>query len=141
MIIILIYALVLGLLVPGSAQIFNGQYLKGSLMVAFFLLGKSAFLPLLIRLFKFKDKQKILKFIYDFNILYAAFIIVAIIDGVVGSFKMEHSLKITLISLFLAIFVINAAKQLRNKFIVYALSGRDDIFDFLYPPIKNIKKK
>ena len=135
------YALILGLLTPGSAQIFNGQYLKGSLMVAFFLLGKSAFLPLLIRLFKFKDKQKILKFIYDFNILYAAFIIVAIIDGVVGSFKMEHSLKITLISLFLAIFVINAAKQLRNKFIVYALSGRDDIFDFLYPPIKNIKKK
>ena len=130
------YALILGLLTPGSAQIFNGQYLKGSLMVAFFLLGKSAFLPLLIRLFKFKDKQKILKFIYDFNILYAAFIIVAIIDGVVGSFKMEHSLKITLISLFLAIFVINAAKQLRNKFIVYALSGREDIFEYLYPILK-----
>lgn len=132
----IIYALILGLLTPGSAQIFNGQYLKGSLFVAFFLLGKSAFLPLLIRLFKFKDKQKILKFIYDFNILYAAFIIVAIIDGAIGSLKTEHSLKITFISLLLAIFVINAAKQLRNKFIVYALSGRDDIFDFLYPPIK-----
>ncbi len=130
------YALILGLLTPGSAQIFNGQYLKGSLMVAFFLLGKSAFLPLLIRLFKFKDKQKILKFIYDFNIIYAAFIIVAIIDGVWGAFNAEHSLKITFISLFLATFVINAAKQLRNKFIVYALSGREDIFDFLYPPIK-----
>ncbi len=131
-----IYALILGLLTPGSAQIFNGQYLKGSLFIAFFLLGKSAILPLLIRLFKFQDKQKILKFIYDFNIFYAAFIIVAVIDGFIGAFKTEHSLKMTIISLVLAILVINAAKQLRNKFIVFALSGRDDIFDFLYPPIK-----
>ena len=131
-----IYALILGLLTPGSAQIFNEQYLKGGLFVAFFLLGKSAILPLLIRAIQFKEKQKILKFIYDFNIVYAAFIIVAVIDGFVGAFKTEHTLKMTFISLLVAIFVINAAKQLRNKFIVYALSGRDDIFDYLYPPIK-----
>lgn len=130
------FALILNLLTPGSAQIFNGQYLKGSLFVAFFLLGKSAILPLLIRTIKFKEKQKILKFIYDFNIVYAAFIIVAIIDGFVGAFKVEHSLKITLISLVLVFCVITASKQLRNKFIVFALSGRDDIFDFLYPPVK-----
>ena len=132
-----LYALILGLLVPGSAQIFNGQYLKGSLFIAFFLLGKSALLPFLIRVFKFQEQQKLLKFIYDFNIVYAAFIIVAVIDGFLGAFKAEHTLKLTLISLVLAILVINAAKQLRNKFIVFALSGRDDIFDFLYPPVKN----
>lgn len=131
-----IYALILGLLTPGSAQIFNEQYLKGFLFIAFFLLGKSAILPLLIRAIKFKEEQKVLKFIYDFNIVYAAFIIVAVIDGFVGAFKTEHTLKMTFISLLVAIFVINAAKQLRNKFIVFALSGRDDIFDFLYPPIK-----
>ncbi|MBQ4493129.1 MAG: hypothetical protein II972_00785 [Elusimicrobiaceae bacterium] len=135
----IIYALILGFLVPGSAQIFNGQYLKGGLFVAFFLLCKSTILPLLIRAIQFKDKQKILKFIYDFNIVYVAFIIVAIIDGFVGAFKTDHSLKITLISLVLVFCVITASKQLKNKFIVYALSGRDDIFDFLYPPIKKIK--
>ena len=137
----IIYALILGLLVPGSAQIFNGQYLKGSLLVAFFLLGKSALLPLLIRLFNFTEKQKLLKFIYDFNIIYAAFIIVAVIDGFLGSFKAEHDLKIFLLSLVLVFCVITTAKQLKNKFIVYALSGRDDIFDFLYPPIKKPQGK
>ena len=131
-----LYALILGFLVPGSAQVFNGQYLKGGLFVAFFLLGKSAILPLLIRLFKFKEKQKLLKFIYDFNIVYVAFIIVAVIDGFLGAFKAEHSLKIFLVSLVLVFCVITTAKQLKNKFIVYALSGRDDIFDYLYPPIK-----
>lgn len=134
----IIYASILALLVPGSAQIFNGEYLKGSLLVVFFLLGKSALLPLLIRAFKFKDKQKLLKFIYDFNIFYAAFIIIAVLDGIIGAFKtQEHSLKITLICLVLVIAVLNAAKQLRNKFIVYALSGRDDIFKYLYPLEKN----
>lgn len=134
-----IYALILGLIVPGSAQIFNGQYLKGGLFVAFFLLGKCAFLPLLIRIIKFKEQKKLLKFIYDFNIVYVAFIIVAIIDGILGSFKTEHSIKIMIFSLILAFVVLNASKQLRNKFIVYSLSGRDDIFDYLYPPIKNNK--
>ena len=104
--------------------------------MAFFLLGKSALLPLLIRLFKFKEQQKLLKFIYDFNIVYAAFIIVAVIDGFCGAFKAQHSVKITIISLVLALLVLNAAKQLRNKFIVYALSGREDIFNYLYPPAK-----
>ena len=141
MIIILIYALVLGLLVPGSAQIFNGQYLKGSLLVAFFLLGKSALLPLLIRLFKIKEKQKILKFIYNFNIFFLAFILVTVLDGVLGAFRGEHTIKETIIAIVLTILVLNAAKQLRNKFIVYALSGREDIFEYLYPPIKNIKEK
>lgn len=132
----IIYALILGFLVPGSAQVFNGQYLKGGMFVAFFLLGKSAILPLLIRAIQFKEKQKLLKFIYDFNIAYVAFILVAVIDGVLGSFKVEHSLKMTLVSLVLVFCVITALKQLKNKFIVYALSGRDDIFDFLYPPVK-----
>ena len=135
----IIYALILGLLVPGSAQIFNGQYLKGSLFIAFFLLGKSAILPLLIRLFKFKEKQKLLKFIYDFNIVYAAFIIVSVIDGFLGAFKAEHSLKIFLVSLVLVFCVITTAKQLKNRFIVYALSGRNDIFKYLYPTVKKSK--
>lgn len=135
----IIYALILGLIVPGSAQIFNGQYLKGGLFVAFFLLGKCAFLPLLIRIIKFKERKNLLKFIYDFNIIYVAFIIVAIIDGVLGAFNTEHSIKIMIFSLILAFVVLNASKQLRNKFIVYALSGRNDIFDYLYPPIKNNK--
>lgn len=132
----IVYALILGLLVSGSAQIFNGEYLKGSIFVAFFLLGKSTILPLLIRFFNFKEKQQVLKFIRNFNILYMSFIIAAFIDGIVGAFKTEHSLKLTIISLVLAILVINATNQLKNKFIVYSLSGRDDIFDFLYPPIK-----
>ncbi len=131
-----IYAAVLGCLVPGTAQIFNEQYLKGSLCVAFFLLGRSALLPLLVRFLKLKEKQKILKFIYNFNIVYVSFIFVCVIDGILGSFKTEHSLKITLISLALVFCVITASKQLKNKFIVYSLSGRDDIFDYLYPPIK-----
>jgi len=132
----IINALILGFLVPGSAQIFNGEYLKGGLFIAFFLLGKSAILPLLIRAIKFKDQKKLLKFIYDFNIVYVAFIIIAIIDGFLGAFKAEHSLKIYLISLALVFCVLTAAKQLRNKFIIFALSGRDDIFDYLYPPVK-----
>lgn len=137
----IIYALVLGLLVPGCAQIFNAQYLKGSLFVAFFLLSKSTILPLLIRFLNFKEKQKVLKLIQNFNILYVAFSIAAFIDGIVGAFNTEHSLKLTIISLVLAILVINAANQLKSKFIVYSLSGRDDIFEYLYPPIKKPQGK
>lgn len=130
-----ITALILSLIAPGSGQIFNGHFLKGFCIAVLFMFGRTVILPLLIRIFNF-GKIKTLKLIYAFNIIYPILIIIAAIDAVLNAWKMPHTLTAAAYSFVLALVIISVYHGLKNSFIIYAMSGREDVAQYIIPSKK-----
>jgi hypothetical protein len=123
--------LIFSLIAPGSGQIFNGQYLKGAVFAFLFIFGPTVLLPLVIRIFKFKDDVKVLKIIYYFNVFYPVFLIIAVIDAAYAGMHTLHTFKGAVIALICAFVFASAHKGLRNGFIIYSMSGRRDIAQYI----------
>lgn len=129
----ILIAFILSVILPGSGQIFNGQFVLGAAAALFFVFARPAILPLAIRIINFKTEVKLLKFIYFFNIFYSVFIILTALDACFIAAKVQNnSLLQALYCLIFALILSGAARALKSSFIVSALSGRQDIYKYIF---------
>lgn len=129
----IVIAFLLSLAAPGIGQIFNGQYALGVCAVLFFVFARPVILPLLIRIINFKAQIKLLKFIYFFNIFYSIFIILAALDACLVAARVQNtSLLQAFYCSLLALILTGAGRALRSAFIVFTLSGREDIYKYIF---------
>jgi hypothetical protein len=124
-------ALIFSLIAPGSGQVFNEQYFKAGFFAFIFVFGRYVILPLIIRVLKFKDDVSALKIIYVFNIVYPILIIISAVDAAYFAANIPHNARGALYAIF-SLFIISAAyRALSNKFIVYSMSGREDLVKYI----------
>ncbi|MDR1684611.1 MAG: hypothetical protein LBR90_04030 [Elusimicrobiota bacterium] len=128
----MILALLLSLISAGAGQIYNGQYLKGAVFAGLFILGRSVLLPLLIRLFNFKDDINFLKLIYVFNIIYPLLTLAAAVDAAYFAFNTAHTLTQAALGVLAAVIFASAYRALRSGFIAAALSGRQNAAKYIF---------
>ncbi len=128
------WALLFNLIMPGAGQIFLGQFVEGILFGLLFCLGRSALLPLSLRLFKVSTLKQTLKIFYVCNWCYILLIFIslfAVFFQRAGSEK-----KYFLETIFFIISARLIYKQTFNSFIFTTLSGRSGVWKIL----QNIRK-
>jgi hypothetical protein len=134
-------ALILSLAAPGSGQVFNGQYGKAAAFGCIFVFGRYVFLPLLLRAFAFKTDINSLRLIYIFNIMYPVVIILSAVDAAYHAPHMPHTYRGLLYAVFTAIALGAAYKGLANKFIVYAMCGREEMVKYILVKHQNAAQR
>lgn len=124
-----LFCALLSLIGPGAGQVFNGQLGKGIVVGVLFALGKSAMLPLIIRLFKITGEKPTLRLFYWFNIFYIGLITYALFDSFYFAFFIE---KVNwMYALFAAAVITLVQRNTNNELIFTLLSGRGGIYKFL----------
>lgn len=114
---------------PGMGQIFLGNYKEGILWGIFFALGKSAILPLFLRIFRVEKLKTTLKIIYIFNWLYIALICCASISAFHGGKYLTD--RNWLYAILFAVMITLVYKNTLNNFVFTSLCGRKDVFDLV----------
>ena len=122
-------ALVFSLMAPGAGQIFIGKFGQGILLGALFALGKSALLPLSLRVCKVTQLKSVLQFFYVCNWCYIILILTAALTAFFQTAITEK--KYFLATLFFIICVRLIKKQTFNAFIFTALCGRSGMWKIL----------
>ncbi len=107
--------------------------------MGFFIFGKTALLPLLIRIINFKSQVALLKFIYFFNILYPIVMIISAVDAAIKAPHIYHGALSFVFSVIMAAIAAGMYKNMQSPFIITALSGRQDITPYILG-VKNRKK-
>lgn len=132
-----ITALIFSLICPGAGQMFYGSFTKAIIFSFIFVFGKIVILPLLIRIFKIRETQKILKFAYAFNIFYICVIILSILDAVFFGFSLKIGpsiKKIVFISVYcIAILAIYFNLKRYQVLFMYLFSSNKELFNILNP--------
>ncbi|MBT3393417.1 MAG: hypothetical protein HOF38_03875 [Elusimicrobiaceae bacterium] len=133
----ILIAFLFSLICPGAGQMFYGGFLKATIFSFIFIFGKIVLLPLLVRIFKIKTTQKILKLTYSFNIFYVCVIILSILDSVFFASKLQVGLsvqKIIFISIYcVAILTIYFNLKKRQALFTYLFSSNKELFSILNP--------
>lgn len=119
-------ALLFSLIAPGAGQIYNGAYGKGIVLGVLFMLGKSALLPLCIRLFKITSEKGTLKIFYFFNWFNIALISLAAFDSFYFAFYTVSGK--FLYALIFAVASVSVFRSTNNEIIFTLLSGRGGIY-------------
>lgn len=120
-------SLFISLFAPGAGHVFVGKYGEGILLGALFALGKSALMPLTIRIFKVQDLRRLLYVFYWFNWGYIALVLYAGISACAYGSKAQ---KMHFLHAILFVFcVILIYKRTFNKFIFTALCGRTGVYE------------
>ncbi|MBR4592445.1 MAG: hypothetical protein IKO35_04470 [Elusimicrobiaceae bacterium] len=122
-------ALIFSLIAPGAGHILTGHFAQGILLGGLFALGKSALLPLALRLFKVKELKRVLHFFYVCNCGYILLIFYAVISAVWYGFYATQMY--VLQAIVCAICVGLIYKRTQNKFIFTALCGRSGIYELM----------
>ena len=122
-------AILFSLMAPGAGQIFVGEFTLGVLYGALFSLGKSALLPLCLRLFKITTLKRTLQFFYVCNWGYILLIFYATASAFFQAHHAEK--KYFLATLIFVICVRLVQKQTFNNFIFTTLCGRNEIWEIL----------
>ena len=127
------------LIAPGAGHVLIGDYWQGLILGGLFALGKSAFLPLSIRIGKVNTLKRVLQFFYVCNMGYILLILYAIVSAAWNGFQAQemHILQ-ALIFIFSVVLVY---KRTQNKFIFTALCGRSGIYDLMMKMQKSQKRK
>ncbi len=122
-------SLLFSLMAPGAGQIFIGRFAEGLLYGVLFSLGKSAFLPLSLRLFRVTTLKRTLQFFYVCNWGY----IVLILGSALAAFlQTKNGMNgYVLYAILFIVCVRLIKKQTFNSFIFTALCGRKGIFNIL----------
>jgi len=128
-----VLALILSLIAPGSGQILNGQFFKGFLFAFIFVFGRYVLLPLAIRVCKFADDAKSLRLIYIFNIIYPIIIILSAVDACYHAVHALHNAQMAIYAVMAAVIIATMYKGMGARFIVYAMSGREDLLPYILP--------
>ena len=122
-------ALLFSLVAPGAGHIFIGAYAEGFVLGGFFALGKSALLPLVLRMFNITDLKRTLQIFYICNCCYMALILYAAVSSLWRGFYAEQMH--FLYALVFAICVTVVYKNTLNAFIFTALCGRSGVYGLL----------
>ena len=127
------------LIFPGAGQIYTGDYALGIGIGLLFALGKSAVLPLSLRVLKVNDLVRALKFFYVCNWCY----IVLILGAAAGALWRGFYVREThfLYAFLFACAGIAAYKNTFNPFIFTALCGRKGVWEALAKMRKSPTKK
>ncbi len=118
-------ALLFSLVAPGAGHIFCGAYAEGAVLGGLFALGKSALLPLALRVFGVTDLKRTLQIFYVCNCCYMLVILYAAISSLWRGFYADQTH--FLYALVFAICVTAVYKNTLNAFIFTALCGRSGV--------------
>lgn len=133
-----IWAFLISLVAPGAGQIFNGQYVLGVLLGGMFALGKTALLPLLIRLLKIRTEVAALKLVYWFNWAYGLCVLFAIFQAAVVGFEQTQRHPWT--ALISAFAIVCVYKNTMKEILFAALCGRTGMYQLIRPVRKSAAK-
>ena len=122
-------ALLFSLMAPGAGQIFIGKFWQGVLFGLLFSLGKSALLPLSLRLFKVTQLKRVLQFFYVCNWGYIVLILGAAFLAFFQAQTVEKNYLLGTVLFIICVRVIY--KQTLNAFIFTALCGRGGVWKIL----------
>ena len=132
-------AFLFSLAAPGAGHIFIGSYTEGFVLGGLFAVGKSAILPLFLRLFRVTDLKRTLQIFYVCNCFYMALILYAAISSLWRGFYAEQMH--FLYALVFAICVTVVYKNTLNGFIFTALCGRSGVYGLLRAKAKSPTEK
>lgn len=126
---IMALAMIFSLIAPGAGHVLTGDYEKGIVLGCLFALGKSALLPLALRLWRVTTLQQTLRFFYVCNVCYMLLIFYAIASAVWrGSYVQHMHLEYAVLFAFSVTLMY---KRTQNKFIFTALCGREGIYELM----------
>lgn len=125
----LLLALLFTLVAPGAGHLLVGDYAQGVLLGMLFALGKSAFLPLALRVFKVSTVKQTLQFLYVCNWGYIALILYALCSVVWKSFLTQEMH--ILVAFVGALCIMLVYKRTQNKIIFTALCGRSQVYELV----------
>ena len=136
---ILLLSVFFSLMAPGAGHILIGDYWQGLILGGLFALGKSALLPLAIRIGKIDTVKSVLQFFYVCNMGYILLILYALASAAwSGFYAQEMHVLQALVFIFAVILVY---KRTQNKFIFTALCGRSGIYELMMKMRKSQKRK
>lgn len=122
-------ALLFSLVAPGAGHILIGCYGEGIALGMLFAVGKSALLPLGLRVFKVENLKRTLQILYACNWGYIVLILYAAVSSFWRGFYAEQIH--FLYAVLFAIIVTLVYKNTLNNFIFTALCGRTEIYKLL----------
>lgn len=128
-------ALLLSMIAPGSGQIFNGDYWLGAALGVMFSLGKTALLPLMVRAFKVRSEEGILKLFYWFNWLYSLCVLFAIVQATACGFSVSIVHPWT--AVLCAFMIVSVYRNTHKEILFSALCGRRGLYQILLPVRKS----
>ena len=120
-------AVLFSLMAPGAGQVFAGKFVQGIIFGALYALGKSALLPLSLRVFKVTQLKRTLQFFYICNWGYIFLILYATVAAFFETRNVTETYFFA--TLFFIICVRLVQKQTFNKFIFTALCGRSGVWE------------
>ena len=132
-------ALLFSLIAPGAGHILTGHYTQGIMLGILFALGKSACLPLALRVGKVTTLKRTLQFFYVCNISYILLIAYAVLSAIWFGFAAQKMY--FLHAIIFAFAIILVYKRTQNKFIFTALCGREGIYELMQKINKSTTEK
>lgn len=132
-------SLLFSLVCPGAGQVYAGDYASGICIGFLFALGKSALLPLAVRIFHADDLPRALKLFYACNWFYILLILGAACGALWRGFYARETH--FLYAFLFACAGIAAYKNTFNKFIFTSLCGREGVWEVLMKTRKSPTEK
>ena len=120
-------AVLFSLIVPGAGHALTGNWTQAVVLGILFALGKSALLPLSLRLLRVQTLRGVLKTFYVCNWCYVALIFYAIASAFWCGLHAQH-MQLGKAVLF-AVMLVLVQKNTQHKFIFTALCGRSGIWE------------
>ena len=122
-------AVLCSLIAPGAGHILTGNYVQGVVLGSLFALGKTALLPLALRVFRVSNMRRTLQFFYACNWCYIALILYAVCSSIWFGFEASNLHVVQ--ALLFACMVILVYKRTQNKFIFASLCGREGVWELM----------
>lgn len=125
-------AIILSLLAPGAGQVYNGHYFKATAFAVIYAMLMTVIFPLFIRIFKITDIQKMLAAAKTFNIIVICAVLISVADAGISAWFKAGVTKTDIIASLIYVFaVVTIHKNLKNAFLITALSGNGLISDIV----------
>ena len=136
---ILCLAVLFSIIAPGAGHILTGNYIQGLVIGICFALGKSALLPLSLRMCKITTLKRTLQFFYACNVTYILLVLYAILSA--AWFGLYAQKIYFLRAIVFAFAIILMYKHTQNKFIFTSLCGREGIYELMQKMKKSQTEK
>lgn len=127
---IALLAVLFSLIAPGAGHALTGDWMQAAVLGGVFALGKTALLPLSLRVFRVRTLKRTLQFFYVCNWCYIALIFYAVIGAFWRGLNVQEIYFLR--ACLFAVAVILVQKNTKNKFIFTALCAREGVWELLY---------
>ena len=126
---IALLAVLFSLIAPGVGHALTGDWAQAVLLGGVFALGKTALLPLSLRVLRVQTLKRTLQIFYVCNWCYIALIFYALISAFWRGLN-AHEIYFLRACLF-AVAIILVQRNTKNKFIFTALCGREGVWGLM----------